>query len=170
MRISPWISTFSTFSLHGETLGHVSGHVGMCHVDIQKMKKKGLGKLLCLGTKNLKIRSKLRELWPWQSKFSKLLNAYISTGQNTPTLVRITPWAWQYQGHEKEKSNLWGFKDHPNFVGMVKGGFEVCYCILPAISQILTEKRCKVFSCKDAALPVQMSCLSVCPSITKLKF
>ena len=41
------------FVFHGAPLGHV-----------QEMKKKGLGKLICLGTKILKIGSKLRELWP----------------------------------------------------------------------------------------------------------
>ena len=56
--------TFDIFVFHGATLGHVSGHVGTCHVDVQQMKKKGLGKLMCLGTKILKIGSKLRELWP----------------------------------------------------------------------------------------------------------
>ena len=40
------------------------------------MKKKGLGKLICWGTKILKIGPKLRELWPWQSKYSKWLNAW----------------------------------------------------------------------------------------------
>ena len=56
--------TFDIFVFDGATLGHVSGHVGTCHVDVQQMKKKGLGKLICLGTKIFKIRSKLRELWP----------------------------------------------------------------------------------------------------------
>ena len=55
---------FCDFYFHGPTLGHVSGHVGTCHVDVQKMKKKGLGKLICLGTKILKIGQKLREFWP----------------------------------------------------------------------------------------------------------
>ena len=36
--------TFDIFVFHGATLGHVSGHVGTCHVDVQQMKKKGLGK------------------------------------------------------------------------------------------------------------------------------
>ena len=64
------------FVFHGAPLGHVSGHMGTCHMDVQEMKKKGLGKLICLGTKILKIGSKLRELWPWHSKYSKLLNAW----------------------------------------------------------------------------------------------
>ena len=56
--------TFVIFVFHGPPLGHVSGHVGTCRVDVQDMKKQGLGKLICLGTKILKIGSKLRELWP----------------------------------------------------------------------------------------------------------
>ena len=71
-----FFSFFVIFVFHGAPLGHVSGHVGTCHVEVQKMKKKGLGKLICLDTKILKIGSKLRELWPWQSKFSKVLNAW----------------------------------------------------------------------------------------------
>ena len=35
--------TFVIFVFHGAPLGHVSGHVGTCHVDVQQMKKKGLG-------------------------------------------------------------------------------------------------------------------------------
>ena len=59
-------AVFSTFvvDFYGSTLGHVFGHVGMCQVVDHKMKKKGLGKLICLGTRILKIRPKLRELWP----------------------------------------------------------------------------------------------------------
>ena len=33
-------------------------------LDFPEMKRKGLGKLICLGTKILKIGPKLRELWP----------------------------------------------------------------------------------------------------------
>ena len=32
--------TFVIFVFHGATLGHVSGHMGTCHVDVQQMKKK----------------------------------------------------------------------------------------------------------------------------------
>ena len=70
-----FFSTFVIFIFHGQALGHVSGHVGTCHVDVQQIRIKGLEKLICLGTKILKIGPKLRELWPWQSKFSKLINA-----------------------------------------------------------------------------------------------
>ena len=55
---------FVIFVFHGATLVHVSGHVGTCQLDVQQMKKKGLGKLICLGTRILKIGPKLRELWP----------------------------------------------------------------------------------------------------------
>ena len=58
-----FVSTFVIF-FHGPTLGHVSDHVGTYHMVDHQMKKKGLGKLICLGTKILKIGSKLRELWP----------------------------------------------------------------------------------------------------------
>ena len=61
---SRFFLTFLTFVFHGAPLGHISGHVGTCHMDVQEMKKKGLGKLICLGTKILKIGLKLRELWP----------------------------------------------------------------------------------------------------------
>ena len=52
------------FVFHGATLGHVSGHVGTCHVDVQQIIIEGLEKLICLGTKIFKIEAKLRELWP----------------------------------------------------------------------------------------------------------
>ena len=61
---SSFFSFFVIFVFHGAPLGHVSGHVGTCHVEVQKMKKKGLGKLICLGTKIFKIGQELRELWP----------------------------------------------------------------------------------------------------------
>ena len=30
-----FFKSFVIFVFHGPTLGHVSGHVGMCHVDVQ---------------------------------------------------------------------------------------------------------------------------------------
>ena len=56
--------TFVIFVFHGALLGHVSGHVGTCHVDVQQIRIEGLGKLICLGTKIFKIGPELRELWP----------------------------------------------------------------------------------------------------------
>ncbi len=61
---SRFFLTFGIFVFHLAPLGHVSGHVATCHVDVQEMKKKGLGKLMCLGTRILKIGPKFRELWP----------------------------------------------------------------------------------------------------------
>ena len=46
--------TLVIFIFHGLSLGHVSGHVGTCHVDVQQIRIEGLGKLLCLGTKIFK--------------------------------------------------------------------------------------------------------------------
>ena len=60
MRTSAVFSTIVIFIFHGPTLGHV----GTCHVVDHQMKKKGLGKLMGLGTKILKIGPELRELWP----------------------------------------------------------------------------------------------------------
>ena len=62
MHTSAVFLTFVIFIFHGPTLGHVFGHVGMCHVVDDKMKKKSLGKLIYLGTKNLKLRPNLSEL------------------------------------------------------------------------------------------------------------
>ena len=62
MRTSPSFPAFFTYIFHGPTLGHVSGHLGTCHVADHKMKKKGLGKLICLGTKILKIGPNLKEI------------------------------------------------------------------------------------------------------------
>ena len=55
---------FCDFYFHGPTLGHVSGHVGTCQMDVQQIRIEGLGKLMCLGTKIFKIGTELRELWP----------------------------------------------------------------------------------------------------------
>ncbi len=60
---SSFFLTFVIFIFHGPSLGHVSGHVGMCHVVVQQVNLE-LGKLICLSTKILKIGPKLRELWP----------------------------------------------------------------------------------------------------------
>ena len=64
MHTSAVFSTIVIFIFHGPTLGHVSRHVGTCHMVDHQMKKKGLGKLMGLGTKILKIGPELRELWP----------------------------------------------------------------------------------------------------------
>ena len=34
---------FCDFFFHGLTLGHVSGHMGTCHVDVQQIRIEGLG-------------------------------------------------------------------------------------------------------------------------------
>ena len=56
-----WFS-YTIFRTRFEARGHVprgcSAH-----------QMKGLGPLMCLATKILKIGPKLRELWPWQSKY-----------------------------------------------------------------------------------------------------
>ena len=64
MHKSAVFSTIVIFIFHGPILGHVSRHVGTGHVVDHQMKKKGLGKLMGLGTKILKIGPELRELWP----------------------------------------------------------------------------------------------------------
>ena len=48
------------------------------------MKMKGLGKLICLGTKILKIGPKLRELWPYGVIFLKYSMQTSSQGWFTP--------------------------------------------------------------------------------------
>ena len=45
-----FFSIFGIFVFHGPTLGHVSGHVGTCHMDFQQIRIEGLGKLICSGT------------------------------------------------------------------------------------------------------------------------
>ena len=61
---SSFFSTFVFFIFHFSSLGHVSGHLGTCHVDVQQIRIEVLGKLIGLGTKILKIGPELRELWP----------------------------------------------------------------------------------------------------------
>ena len=79
MHTSAVFLTFVIFIFHGPTLGHVFGQVGTCHVVDHKMKKKGLGKLICLGTKILKIGPKL-----W---------SYGLDNQNIPIYSMHDPWS-----------------------------------------------------------------------------
>ena len=68
-----FFSTFVIFIFHGPTLGHISGHVGTCHMVVQQMKIKGLGKLIC----------SIRELFPWESGYWPLIGQYRSRDLNT---------------------------------------------------------------------------------------